>query len=82
MTTPRDTPIGMLAEDFARVCGELEHARLLRDHKDSTEHRAAVRECEGWTDAVLDLFLLLRRPPLGGLELPSAVAAAGHATVS
>jgi hypothetical protein len=82
MTTPRDTPIGMLAEDFARACGELEHARLLRDHKDSTAHRAAVCECEGWTDAVLDLFLLLQRPPLGRVGLPSAVAAAGHATVS
>jgi hypothetical protein len=82
MTAGHDTLIDLLSVDFARVCGELEHARLLRDHKDSTAHRAAVRECEGWTDAVLDLFLLLQRSPLGRVGLPSAVTAAGHAQVS
>jgi hypothetical protein len=63
MTTGHDTLIDLLAADFARAAGELEHARLVAALKDSTAHRAAVSDCEGAVDAVLDLFLLVRQPP-------------------
>jgi hypothetical protein len=62
MTIGNDTLIDLLAVDFARVCAELEHARVIAALKDSTAHRAAVSDCEGAVDAVLDLFLLVRPP--------------------
>lgn len=62
MTIGNDTLIDLLAVDFAQVCAELEHARLIAALKDSTAHRAAVSDCEGAVDAVLDLFLLVRQP--------------------
>ena len=62
MTTVPDTLIDVLADDFARVCVELEHARLVQQLKDTTVHRAAVSDCQASVDAVLDMLLLVRRP--------------------
>jgi hypothetical protein len=66
MTIGNDTLIDLLAVDFARVCAELEHARVIAALKDSTAHRAAVSDCEGAVDAVLDLFLLVPQPTVPG----------------
>ena len=62
MTTGHDTLIDLLGVDFARVCSELDTARLRVELKDSTAHRAAVDDCERAVDAVLDMFLLLDAP--------------------
>ena len=82
MTTSHNTLIDLLSVDFARVCRELEHARLLRDHEDSSARRAAVSECERWIDAVLDLFLLLRRPMVPGPGGLPSILAPRHAAMT
>lgn len=76
MTTGHDTLIDLLAVDFARVSTELEHARLIAELKDSTAHRAAVSDCEGAVDAVLDLFLLVRQPTIAGRRVRPSPAVA------
>jgi hypothetical protein len=84
MTTGHDTLIDLLAVDFARAAAELEHARLVAALKDSTAHRAAVSDCEGAVDAVLDLFLLVRQPtvPVRRGRRSPAVASAGLTAVT
>ena len=62
MTTVHETLNELLTIDFARVCAELESARLSVELKDTTAHRAAVSYCEQAVDAVLDMFLLVGRP--------------------
>ena len=63
MTTIHETLSELLTIDFARVCAELDSARLMVELKDTTAHRAAVSYCEQAVDAVLDMFLLVGRPP-------------------
>ena len=46
-----------LDADFARACAELTEARLLQARKDTPTSRAAVAQCRGRIDAVLDLYL-------------------------
>ena len=62
MTTVHDTLIDLLADDFTQICLELKHACLVRQLKDTAAHRDAICECQASVDAVLDMFLLVRRP--------------------
>ena len=58
MTTVQDSLIDLLTNDFARARTELETARLMVELRDTSVHRAAVLDCQGAIDAVLDMFLL------------------------
>ncbi len=76
MTTGHDTLIDLLAVDFAWACAKLEHARLIAELKDSTAYRAAVSDCEGAVDAVLDLVLLVRQLTIAGRRVRPSPAVA------
>jgi hypothetical protein len=62
VTTVQDSLIDLLTVDFARARTELETARRLAERRDTTAHRAAVSDCQGAIDAVLDMFLLAASP--------------------
>jgi hypothetical protein len=61
MTIVQDHLVDQISVDFTETCAELARARLRRQEKDSRENRAAVAECNGRIDVVLDLFLEVRR---------------------
>jgi hypothetical protein len=46
-----------LEVDFAGACDELADARFRQEQKDTPQSRAAVAECRGRIDTVLDLYL-------------------------
>ena len=51
--------------DFGRVRAQLVVARLHQQKKDTPASRAAVASCWAQIDRVLDLYLDMRRAPLG-----------------
>jgi hypothetical protein len=60
--------------DLTQARHRLIDARGHQRGKDSTSNRAHVAECRAQIDALLDMYLELRRPRW------SATASAGHAT--
>ncbi len=51
----------VLEDDFARASGTWSEARSRQQRKDTPAHRAAVAECTDRIDAVLDMYLEVRR---------------------
>jgi hypothetical protein len=62
--------------DLTQARDRLIAARAHQRAKDSTGNRAQVAECRAHLDAILDMYLELRRPRR------SATAAAGHAAAA
>jgi hypothetical protein len=62
--------------DLTQARGRLIAARADQRAKDSISNRAHVAECRAQIDALLDMYLELRRPRW------SATASAGQATVA
>jgi hypothetical protein len=77
--TVQDSLIDLLTLDFARARTELETARLMVELRDTSVHRAAVLDCQGAIDAVLDMFLLTApRTSLGRHGRPMDFTAAAR----
>jgi hypothetical protein len=74
---PASEALGDVCElDLAQARDRLSAARAHQRAKDSTSNRVRVAECLAQIDAILDMYLELRRPRR------SATAAAGHAAAA
>jgi hypothetical protein len=74
---PASDALGDVCElELTQARDRLVAARAHQRVKDSTRNRAHVAECRAQIDALLDMYLELRRPRW------SATASAGHATAA